>query len=198
MTKLINHRAQQGSILTGLLLLTLLIVTRSDMTRSHFGTSLNPPDASWAVFWLAGTFSALRWWPLALLFACAAVDYLAVATGTRADCFTPAYPFLIPAYLSLWMMGRWSSGRSLSKMNSWAWLGLSIVSGVTTCFTCANAGMYVASGQFSHLSPSAYLLAVIGYWPDYLLSTAIYSGIGLLLFYGIKHLHLSGSLRKSI
>ena len=197
MPKLIN-RDKEAGLLTGFLLLILLIVTRSDMTRSHFGTNLNPPDASWAVFWLAGTFSALRWWPLALLFACAAVDYLAVATGTRADCFTPAYPFLIPAYLSLWMMGRWSSGRSLSKMNSWAWLGMSIVSGVTTCFTCANAGMYVASGQFSQLSPSAYLLAVIGYWPHYLLSTAIYSSIGLLLWYACNHLYLFARLRKQI
>src|SRR5882757_2471136 len=106
-----NVKANQqprNELLTGCILLLVLVLTRSGITRSHFGTEFNLPDASWAVFWLTGAFTLQRVWPLLLMLACVAVDYFVIAGGVSAYCFTPAYPFLIPAYLSLWAFGRWS------------------------------------------------------------------------------------------
>jgi hypothetical protein len=78
----------------------------------HFGEYGGPPDASWAVFFLAGlwlrmprlfpAFFALGW----------VADLAAFALGTPNLCYSPAYLFLIPAYGALWMAGHWVARRA--------------------------------------------------------------------------------------
>ncbi|MGE3892385.1 MAG: hypothetical protein AB7F79_12530, partial [Steroidobacteraceae bacterium] len=150
--------------------------------RSHFGTDIKLPDASWAVFWLTGALTLKRWWPALLMLACVTVDYFVIAGGVSAYCFTPAYPFLLPAYLSLWAMGRWSSTQLQLDARSVLNLSLSILLGTTACFAISNIGFYAASGHFAQMTITEYTQAVLRYWPRYLQTTAMYVTGGLTIY----------------
>jgi hypothetical protein len=176
-----NTSESSKEILVGCLLLLALAVTRSGITRSHFGTEINLPDASWAVFWLTGAFTHRRWWPALLMPACVAIDYFVIAGGVSAYCFTPAYPFLIPAYLSLWATGRWlqPGSRNIYALRAAA----SLVAGVSACFIISNIGFYLAAGYFAQMPAMLYAQTVARYWPYYLLHTSVYAGAGLVIAY---------------
>src|SRR5690606_32608126 len=99
-----------SSLLWRLLPLALLILlTRVD----HFGSAMHLPDASKAVFFLAGFYltqaagrgSNLGFWALLLLVV--AIDFISFGLSGRetALCLTPSYPFLLPAYGALWFGG---------------------------------------------------------------------------------------------
>jgi hypothetical protein len=169
--------------LIGCMLLVALIITRSGMPRSHFGTDINFPDASWSVFWLCGALTTRRWWPALFLLACVAVDFFVIASGVAADCFTPAYPFLIPAYLSLWAMGRFLSAGLQFGAGALLQSALSVLLGTTVCFTVSNLGFYLASGQFVWMTGTDYAQVVIHFWPHYLKTTSMYAGIGLVIYH---------------
>ena len=100
-----NLQPRQRAILLGLLAL-LMGLTRA----SHFGSLERLPDASLAVFLLAGFYlPSARVLVLLLLEACL-VD-LAVTQGDPAAwCLSPAYWFLSPTYGLLWAAGRVARG----------------------------------------------------------------------------------------
>ncbi len=185
-----NQSLLKQEIPVSLALLSLLWITRSGVVGSHFGSALNLPDASWAVFWLLGFWVRQVRWLIAGFVASATADYFAVQHGTSADCFTLAYIFLIPSYLSLWVAGRWAQRQSLFEDSTWATHALSLLVGVFACFTCANIGMYLASETVNQLSIWNYTLAVAHYLPLYLATTALYVSVGLLIAYVIKQIRL--------
>jgi len=172
-------RAAHIDWLVGVALLLVLAVTRS----GHFGSSLKLPDASWAMFWLSGALALRWWWPMLMMAAAAAIDYFVISHGVSSYCVTPAYPFLIPTYLSLWFMGRWVSTSLNSEMRSLLKISVSILNGVTFAFIISNVSFFVFAGYFSSMSAWQFSTAVIKYWPGYLLHTAIYAGTGLLIRY---------------
>ena len=173
-----------------LTLLSLLWVTRSGVVGSHFGSALNLPDASWAVFWLLGFWTRRVHWLAVAFIASMTADYFAVKHGTRTDCFTPAYIFLLPAYLSLWGAGRWAQHRLTSNVKCWPMVSLSVIAGVLACFICSNIGMYIASDTVNSLSAWEYMLAIAHYLPLYLATTSMYVGTGGLIAYVIKQIPL--------
>ncbi len=173
---------------TGFLLVGLLLVTRSGIVGSHFGSSLNPPDASWAVFWLMGTLIAGRQWLIALFIGCIAADLLAVTNGIGTECFTAAYAFLIPAYFSLWAAGQWFSKQSLPAIYSWVAGIFSVTLGVTTCFAVSNLGMFLTSSSTSDLSLFEYTQTIAQYFPLYLITTCLYVGIAYCGIYATGQL----------
>ncbi len=182
-----NTTNKRNELLIGCILLLVLVLTRSGITRSHFGTEFNLPDASWAVFWMTGAFAAKRLWPVLLMLACVAVDYFVIAGGVSAYCFTPAYPFLIPAYLSLWAMGRWSQSQLPVHAASLPRLAVSILIGVSACFAISNLGFYLSSGYFAQMPALLYAQTVARYWPYSMLHTTVYVGVGLVTHYALSH-----------
>lgn len=182
-----NKPLKRNELLIGAVLLLALLLTRSGITRSHFGTEFNLPDASWAVFWMTGAFTRKLVWPVLLLLACVAVDYWVIAGGVSSYCFTPAYPFLIPAYFSLWGMGRWLQRATHNSTHHHGLYLLraaaSMVAGVSLCFAISNIGFYVAAGYFAQMPASLYAQAIVGYWPSYLLTSSVYAGVGVLIRY---------------
>lgn len=184
-------------LLIGSLLLLVLAITRSGITRSHFGTDLNLPDASWAMFWLLGAFTMNRWWPALSMLVCVAIDYFVIAQGVSSYCFTPAYPFLIPAYLALWAMGRWSRNQLPIRANSLLTLIGSVVAGVSACFFISNIGFYLSSGYFANMPVAAYAQAVARYWPYYMLHAAAYVATGLIVHYIASHRALQRSAKNT-
>lgn len=79
------------------------------LTRGHHMASLaHLPDASWAIFFIVGFYFSS--FAVVGLFLAQAflIDYLVVTQmGIGQSCFTVAYSFLLPAYLSLWFGGKW-------------------------------------------------------------------------------------------
>ena len=94
------------------ILAIVMIATRSNLITlgSHIGSL---PDASWAVFFIAGFYLAASWrWAFpALMLLAVGVDY-AVISGQGMDfwshyCVSPAYWFLVPSYGAMWLGGTW-------------------------------------------------------------------------------------------
>ena len=86
-------------------------------SRAHVFDHFSPPDASWAVFFIAG-FHLRGWgrWVFPGLMALAVgVDWW-VITGQGIDfwnhyCVSAAYWFLVPAYAAMWAGGGWPGPR---------------------------------------------------------------------------------------
>src|SRR5204862_7022694 len=101
-----NSMPQRLPIVRFVLLALLMAVTR----YHHFGSPLQLPDASTAVFFLAGLYVPSVTALPGLLVLAGVLDYLTVdAGGVGAWCITPAYAYLIPTYAAPWLGGRWYS-----------------------------------------------------------------------------------------
>jgi len=113
----------------------------------HFGEYGGPPDASWAVFFLAGLWlREARLFPAFFALAWVA-DLVAFGLGTPTLCYSPAYLFLIPAYGLLW----WA-GQAVAKAGAGWRIALAVPVAAVGCFALANLGMYLLGGR-RDLSP---------------------------------------------
>ena len=117
----------RNQLAIGLLLVSLMILTRSH----HFASVHNLADASWAIFFLAGAYLRSAW-PLLGFFALSWwLDFAAYTWGGVSDfCITPAYVFLLPAYASLWLAGRWYAKRHQFSWHTVMPLSLSVMTGL--------------------------------------------------------------------
>lgn len=114
------------------------------LTRGHHMASLAYlPDASWAIFFAVGFyFSSFA--VIALFLAQAfLIDYLVLTQlGIGQACFTLAYSFLLPAYLSLWFAGKWFAKRYALNLNSFKSFVLAAVSGIIVCELISSGSYY--------------------------------------------------------
>jgi hypothetical protein len=194
--RLFSRLLSRREALAGFALLAFLALTRSGITRTHFGDHFSLPDASWAMFWLTGLLTTRLLWPVLLMSACAVIDYYVIAHGVSAYCFTPAYPFLIPAYGSLWWLGR--QAELPAHGADWLRVAASITAGVVLCFVVSNSGFYLASGYFAKMPVMLYAKAVLRYLPHYLWQTALYAGSGVLLVHCLKAMRASDAAHANL
>lgn len=164
-------RRQAGVAL--LVLGALMVATRME----HFGGSVNLPDASLAVFALAGWVGAGLLAFFAFLLLAAGIDYWAVTFGgIAADCFTPAYPALALAYGVLFAFGRWAALRPLSLMSA---------AGITTtlalAFLISNLSFFWFSGLYPDMALRDYVSATWRYAPSYIGYGFAYVLIGVVV-----------------
>ncbi len=159
---------------------TLALLMAATRFYSHFGSAVSLPDASLAVFFLAGFYLARLTWPAAvafvsLLLEAGGVDYYAIAFRSVSDaCISPAYWFLIPTYACMWYAGRWFAAR---QQMSWASLGLLVAvawSSTTAAFLISNTSYYLLSGHVSNPGLMQYAAGIAKYYPPYLLCTLLY------------------------
>jgi hypothetical protein len=181
-----------------LILALVMLATRIN----HFGAL---PDASWAVFFIAGFYlsaadpstttrtslrgllnSSLRW-AFPLLMALAVLIDFFVITGQgisfwRHYCVSPAYWFLLPSYAALW------AGGSLLRSHYAGWpahdLGLLIASTVvatTVCFLISNASFYWISASVPARSFTGWMENLGDWYVPYLRTTVMYVGIAAVL-----------------
>jgi hypothetical protein len=159
--------------LVALALAVVMFATR----LGHFGEYGGPPDASWAVFFLAGlwlrmprlfpAFFALGW----------VADLAAFALGTPNLCYSPAYLFLIPAYGALWMAGQWVARRAEGQL---ARTVVAVPVAALVAFVVANLGMYLLAPSPTATGLADFAAQVSGWFPGYLLTMATYVSVGLL------------------
>jgi len=160
---------QQGVLFGGLAL--LMALTR----YHHFGDASHLPDASLAVFFLAGAFvGSAIFFPLLLLEA-GLIDYLAMTVGGVSDwCFSPAYWFLIPTYACVWFGGRWAAkGHAVTFRTLVAHFAAFVLT-VSVAFLISNGSFYALSSRFPDMSMMEYALRVAQYYPPYVMNAVAY------------------------
>jgi hypothetical protein len=158
--------------------MTALIILMA-VTRFHYGEGHeNWPDASLAVFFLAGYLSSRFANLTGLLGLAVGIDVLAVTVGgVSSYCLTPAYVALLPAYAGVWMAGNFCRFRQWSFFNP-ALAGFLLLA-CTGAFLISEAAFYYFSGL---IQPDIlhYAEGMIRYYPAYVVPSLIYAGSLLL------------------
>lgn len=165
------QRARHSQTILFLLLALLMLATRGH----HDFTPVHLPDASWAIFFLAGLYLPARW-PFATLFLlAAAIDYVAITWGgVSSFCVTAAYLFLVPAYAALWFAGRSYAGRESLSWRDLMPLSLYALAGILVCELISSGGFYFFSGRFVEPNLSEFAGRLITYLPVNLRVSALY------------------------
>ena len=166
-------------------ILALLAVAMLATRLHHFAAV---PDASWAVFFIAG-FYLCGWgrWAFPLLMALAvAIDY-AVITGQGIAfwshyCMSTAYLFLLPAYAAPWLGGSWLrkhyEGPGLRELGMLA--GSSVLA-ASLCFLLSNGSFYWISANVPARSFGGWLANMGDWYLSYLGTTLVYVGVAAVL-----------------
>jgi hypothetical protein len=173
---------------TGILLLLALVMLA---TRTNHFSAL--PDASWALFFVAGFYlrGSVRW-AFPLLMALAVLVDFFVITGQGMDfwshyCVSAAYWFLLPSYGAMWLGGsllrKYYAGLHARE------LGLLIACAVvatSACYLISNGSFYWLSQSWINVNAPA---RSFGGWTKnlgdwylaYLRTTLMYVGIAAAL-----------------
>ncbi len=162
-----------------LLSLTLLMLA----TRGHHDfTPVHLPDASWAIFFLAGLYLPWRWAFAALFLLAAGIDYVAITWGgVSSFCVTGAYGFLVPAYGALWFAGRiYSRGEDLTRRDLLP-LALYALMGTLACELLSSGGFYFFSGRYVDPTLGEFAGRLAKYLPGSLRVVALYLGLAALV-----------------
>jgi hypothetical protein len=141
-----------------------------------------PPDASWAVFFLASFHLYGHRAFASLMVEAVTIDYIATRhMGVSGYCLSPAYIFLLPSYAALWLGGRWA-GR---HWNSHLWhsavrLGGSVVASVSVCFLISSGSFYWLSGRVAAPSIGGWAVHFIHWYSHFLAVPCAYIGLAVL------------------
>ena len=160
----------------------------------HFGDTISLPDASLAVFFLAGlNFGGIALFATLVLEA-GLIDYIAITQFSVSDfCISPAYVFLIPAYAAVWFGGRFSASFFTQSFSHLTVKFLLLVVSISLAYLISNGSFYLLSDKFSDLSWVDYTSRFMQYYPSYLKYSVFY----VVLIYGLIQLVQQITLLKS-
>lgn len=180
--------APRHQLWLGLALAVLMVATRSH----HFAALHHLPEASWAVFFLAGVFLSSRWAFPALCGLAFASDWLAVTwLGVSSFCVTPAYAMMLPAYGVLWLAGRWFAGRLSARPAALLPLTGALLVSACAAELLTSGGFYFLGGRFAEPTLAGFLPRLAQYFPSALGALFLYVGLAALI-YGL----LAGRVRQ--
>ena len=157
----------------------LMLATRAD----HFGSAINLPDGSLAVFFMAGFLFKSRWiFPVLCLLA-AAIDYWMIEyNGVSAFCVTSAYGFLVPTYFVMWWSGAYCQKLDLSLFRQWLGMATVIVLATATAHLISSGSFYLLAPYFTEHSLVEFGRRTALYFPRYLMVTSAYLAAMLTLW----------------
>ncbi|MCX7087832.1 MAG: hypothetical protein NTV00_07245 [Methylococcales bacterium] len=176
-------------------LMGLMLATRAH--SNHFGSAISLPDASLAVFFMAGLwFGGLRFFSVLLLEA-ALIDYVAIShMGVSDYCISPAYVFLIPTYAALFFAGRAATPFKTMRVRDLSLqLGL-LVMASSVAFMISNSSFYVLSERFTDLNWMQYADRVAQYYVPYVSGALVYSVVIIATVRVLTSLSLTPSSRN--
>ena len=190
-----NDKTDRHTALIALALALCMAATRSD----HFAGELHLPDASAAVFFLAGVYLRPMWIAAALLVEAALIDYAAIALGgVSSFCISPAYGFLLPAYGALWLAGRWYAKtpnkqvRHRLAFSTLLPLAASVVIGGLVSELFSSGGFYFFSGRFEP-NLAEFGARIARYFPSSLATLAFYVAVAAIVHAALGAVRLSGA-----
>ncbi|MGY6274453.1 hypothetical protein [Methylomonas sp. MgM2] len=141
----------------------------------HFGTPFALPDASLAVFFLAGLWLGGRYLFAALLVEAGIIDYLAITQfGVSDFCVTQAYVFLIPTYAAMWLGGKWCRRNGESTIDGLLRQFGVLVAATSAAFLISNGSFYWLSGRYEATQWDQYIERFAQYYPPYLTGAVLY------------------------
>jgi hypothetical protein len=152
-------------------------------TRGHHEiTPVHLPDASWAVFFLAGLYLSSRWFYAGFFLLAAGMDYVAITWGgVSSFCVTGAYFFLIPAYGALWFAGRRYNPSNTLTLGDLPPLALYALAGTLACELISSGGFYFFSGRFVDTNVAEFVDRLVKYLPPNLFNQVLYLGLAALV-----------------
>jgi hypothetical protein len=157
-------------------LMALMAATRFH----HFGTPFALPDASLAIFFLAGLWLGGRYLFAILLVEAGLIDYLAITKlGVSDFCVSQAYVFLIPTYAAMWLGGKWCRQFETQTPTALVQQFIALVAATSSAFLISNGSFYILSGRYPEGNWIQYIERFAMYYPPYMTSTLIY---GVLIF----------------
>jgi hypothetical protein len=162
------------------LVAALLAVLMAATRIHHFGVDAIAPDASTAVFFLAGLLLGSPLWFVVFSVLAVALDAFALGIAGVADaCMTPGYWLLFAGYLALWFAGR--LGRRIERLDLMQGFRLLLLAvfGTALFFTLSNVGYYFGGGFNESMGAADYVARVQRYFPHYLVTTVVYAAAGL-------------------
>lgn len=176
------------------LLAVFMIATRS----GHVGSSISLPDASLAIFFLAGVYQLKLRHFLALCAEAALIDYGVIHFFSVSDfCVSPAYIALLPAYSVLWFVGQKASAAWHGGLGQLPSLATYLAAATAGSFLLSNGSFFLFSGRVANQSLEHYLNGVWTYFPQTLAYCALYvvlAWIGVQIFEHVKNLNKQQSL----
>lgn len=182
-----NHNTNTSVMNRSNLIIFIGLLALMALTRTEYpGFSVIIPDASWAVFLLAGFF--LRQARYFIVFALAAwgLDIYAFRTDLAAAyCFTPGYIALVFTWMALWF-----GGRLVNTDSPRAPLLLTAIALPTAfvAFVISNLGYYLYSVYGETMTAVEYSIAVAKYLPWYEATTVAYTGLISASAWGVRQL----------
>jgi hypothetical protein len=175
MTDTTESRSQ---IAIGLALAALMAATRGQ-ELAPWGQHL--PDASLAVFFLAGFYLRPAWVFVTLFALATLIDMTAIGWGgVSAYCVSPAYWLLLPAYGTLWGAGRWYRMLHRPDLSSLPRLGALLIGAGVLAEAFASGGFYLFSGRFEP-SLVGFGYSLVSYLPDTLAALFAYVAAGVVV-----------------
>lgn len=155
----------------------------------HFGSAFSLPDASLAVFFLAGLGVGHTTLFVLLLAEAGLIDFIAIShMGVSDYCISPAYLGLLPTYAVMWFAGVYSKTFNLRQVISSLKLFVCAFAATSVAFFISNGSFYVFSGKFATLSYAQYFSRTATYYPPYLSAVLIYVVAGLGVKTAVKAL----------
>jgi hypothetical protein len=171
------------------------IAAAAVMLGTRLGHFAGLPDASWAVFFIAGIYLRSAQAFLLLMMEAVGIDWLATQQlGISRYCISPAYVFLLPAYGSLWLGGEWFARLPIRiELPALARLAAALSLAVSACFLWSDASFYWLSGRVTERSVAGWLANDAIWFPAFLEAAYLYVGVAALLHVAVTRARRSTS-----
>jgi hypothetical protein len=163
-----------------LALMVLMLATR----YHHFGTMLHLPDASMAIFFVAGFYLAGTVALPILILEAGLIDYIAISMAGVSDfCVTPAYSMLVIAYGVLWYGGALFA-KKYYKPNLASLVPGGIIAALSSLlsFAVSNGSFYWMGGRELETSMAGWFARFMQYMPSFVSVTIAY-----IVAFGVIH-----------
>ena len=168
----------RNQLAIGLSLFLLMAATR----EHHFGTLHHLPDASWAIFFLAGAYLRLRWPFLVFTALAAGIDWAAITWAGVSDfCVTPAYAMLLPSYGILWLGGRWFAQRHTEAVGTLRPLIAAVLVSAFAAEVLASGSFYFFGGRFADPTMTEFMPRLFKYFPAMFAAMALYVSLAAIV-----------------
>jgi hypothetical protein len=169
---------KQSLILLALML--LMLATR----YHHFGTMLHLPDASMAIFFVAGFYLAGTVALPLLMLEAGLIDYIAITMAGVSDfCVTPAYSMLVVAYGVLWYGGAFYAKKFYKPQFSSALpAALIALASCLLSFLVSNGSFYWMGGRYAEPHFAEFVARFMQYMPSFVSVSMAYIAV-----FGVAH-----------